>query len=173
MNERGRGLVRGLAGLGYIGGQIVVVVPAAMINLHKPHAALDQSPRQQAVVGKGSFARLSAVPRDDFFRFPFDIHQFRNAGLHPIRHFKSLNARGDFRIRRFIDFQFIQFAHAIEQATAGLVAHARRIGDEQNRFAFRAKLDALMIAGEESTAPITRKQWLVLPGAGSQDDKRG
>jgi hypothetical protein len=39
-------------------GDVVVVVPGAMIKLDEPHAPLRQSPRQQAVRGKAAIARL-------------------------------------------------------------------------------------------------------------------
>jgi hypothetical protein len=40
---------------------VAVVVPVGVIELHEPHAALDQPAGQQAVVGERRLARLGAV----------------------------------------------------------------------------------------------------------------
>ena len=38
-----------------------MVVPVGVVELHEPHPALDQPPRQQAVIRERRLARLGAV----------------------------------------------------------------------------------------------------------------
>ena len=47
---------------GKIARQIVVLVPAAMIELNEPHAALGKSPREQAVRRDSSRASVTSGP---------------------------------------------------------------------------------------------------------------
>ena len=44
-----------------LGGQVPMVIPIGVIQLHDPHAALDEPAGQQAVVRKRCSARLGAV----------------------------------------------------------------------------------------------------------------
>src|SRR5712692_7555931 len=61
-DESRRSLVDAFALQGYIAGQVVVLVPAAVVELNKAHAALGQTPRQQAVGGVGAgLPRIGSV----------------------------------------------------------------------------------------------------------------
>src|SRR5439155_15041640 len=53
-NERGTGLVGVLALLLDALGQVAVLIPAPMIELNKPHAALGHAPGEQTVVGESA-----------------------------------------------------------------------------------------------------------------------
>ena len=51
-------------------GDVRVVVPALMVEIHEPYAPLDQAAGQQAVVGERRPARLGAVHLEDMARLP-------------------------------------------------------------------------------------------------------
>src|SRR4029077_8389886 len=59
-----------------------VGVPAAVIELHEAHAALDQAPGEQAVVGERRLARSGAVHLVNVGRLLGDVGQLGDAGLH-------------------------------------------------------------------------------------------
>ena len=98
-HERSGGLIDGLALHREIARQVVVLIPAAMVELDESHAALDQSPRQQAVATRS--CRACATPgrtsrtRSRALR---EIDQLRHRGLHAVRHFVLRDARLDLRI---------------------------------------------------------------------------
>jgi hypothetical protein len=51
-HQRGHALVDVAALVGQAPAQIGVVIPVGVVQLHQPHAALDEPPGQQAVVGE-------------------------------------------------------------------------------------------------------------------------
>src|SRR2546428_3182169 len=60
-DQRRTGLVRILAIFAKIFGQIAMLVPRFMEQLHKSDPAFDEPSRQQTIISKRRFARLSAV----------------------------------------------------------------------------------------------------------------
>jgi hypothetical protein len=64
-----------------------VGVPAPVEQLHEADAALDQPPRQQAVVGERFLAGLGAVEFLDVVRLAGDVHDFGDFRLHAKGHF--------------------------------------------------------------------------------------
>ena len=102
-HQRGAGLIGVLAVLGEVLLEIAVLVPGFVEQLHETHAALEQAPGQQAVVGERRLARLGAVHVENVLRLPRQVHQFRGAGLHAIGHLERVDARGDFRIADHIE----------------------------------------------------------------------
>ena len=98
-DERRRRLIRALALQREIARQIVVLIPAAMIELDEAHVALGEPPRQQAVGGvRARLARLRAVHLEDRVGLLRQIHQVRHGRLHPVRHLVLRDARFDLRI---------------------------------------------------------------------------
>ena len=98
---------RGLVDLAAQGGQAVddvvalaraVVVPAAVVELHKAHAALHEPARQEAVVGEGALAGLHAVHPLDRLRLPRDVRQLGDARLHAEGHLVGRDAGVDLGI---------------------------------------------------------------------------
>ena len=121
-HERGRGAIGLEAELGDFRRDVgadagAVGVPAAVIELHEPHAALDQAARQQAVVGERHLARLRAVQRVDRRRLARDVGQLRHAALHPVGHLVRRDARVDLRIAGLRAPHPVQVGHEIDRAS--------------------------------------------------------
>ena len=102
----------GLAGkLAMIAGNVDVAVPAELVfhaageNLHEPHAALDQPPRQQRLPGEGSaFLAIDAVESFDLGRFLVDVERLGGRRLHAVGQFEVLDPGGQFRFGRVLFF---------------------------------------------------------------------
>ena len=76
-----------------------MLVPATVENLHKSCAALDQTTRHQAGVGKRTtLFGFSTVKIKGMFRLAVEIGQLRHAGLHSECHLILLNTSLNFRI---------------------------------------------------------------------------
>ena len=65
------------------------MIPAAGPDLHEPHAALDQAPRDQQLPA----LRRVAVERADILRLLRQIECVGRLDLHPVRHLERLDAR--------------------------------------------------------------------------------
>lgn len=114
-DERGARLIGLLAILFEIGDEIAVLVPRFMEELHETNAALDQTPREEAIVGEGGCTGFGAVHFQDMFGLFSDIHQFGRAGLHAIGHFVRIDARRDFRISDHVEMFLIEFFDRVER----------------------------------------------------------
>ena len=88
VGEEGRGGAVGVAALRFdLLGQVDVLVPAAVIELHEPHVAFDQPAREQTVRGeRPGLLRVCAVELERRFRLFGEVGQLRHALLHPERH---------------------------------------------------------------------------------------
>src|SRR5262245_34418300 len=71
------GLIRHLAVLSDVVDQVSVLVPGLVKDLHEPDAALEQSPRQKAGVGKRRLAGLGAIELEDVLGLIGDLGHFR------------------------------------------------------------------------------------------------
>jgi hypothetical protein len=80
--------------------QVAVLVPAAVHELHEPHAALDHPPRQQAVAGESAVDAVipDAVAVDHVPGLARQVGQFRDRGLHPVCHLVLGDAGADFGV---------------------------------------------------------------------------
>src|SRR5205823_15020634 len=79
--------------------QIAVLIPATMVELDEPHAALGHAAREQTVVGEGAgLLHVRAIHFEHSFRFPGNIGEFRHGGLHPVSHFVLRDAGIDFGV---------------------------------------------------------------------------
>ena len=69
-------------------GQVAVLVPAGVHELHEAHAALDQPPGHQAVVGERcpAASRPGRTSRARLCGSLREVGQLRHARLHPVRH---------------------------------------------------------------------------------------
>ena len=118
-HKRSGGLIDILALVTNIARAVAVLIPAAVEQLHKRHAALEHAPREDAVVG--ILARLLgvlAVQVEDVIRLGLEIGQLRHAGLHTKRHFVLGNARLDFRVARRSELGLIHGLDAVEDRPA-------------------------------------------------------
>ena len=152
LDERGAGLV-GLASLVFDAfDDFAVMIPAFVEKLHEAHAAFDQPAGEQAVHGKRRLARFRAIHLQRLRRFLGNVHQLRRAGLHPIRHLKGVDARGDLRIAHRVEMFLVQFLDQVERATLHFVGDAGGIGEKQHRVARFAEGHALINRRQKSAA---------------------
>jgi hypothetical protein len=108
-------------------------------QLHEPHAALDQPPGQQAVVGVRRLARLRPVQLQDRFRLLRQVHQLRGARLHAVGHLVGADAGGDLRVADGPEVLAVQAVQRFQGVALGLAVDTRRVGQEQHRVAGRAE----------------------------------
>ena len=114
-----------------------VAVPAAMVELNKANPAFDQPPREQAIIGERRLARLRSIHFVNMLGFLGDVHQFRRTRLHPVGHFKGVDARGDLRIADVGKAVLIQISKRVERGAADRPGSCRRDwkGTEPGRLA--------------------------------------
>ena len=121
-----------------------VRVPAPIEQLHKADALFDQTPCEQAVVGKGFFARLGAVVLKRFGCFLRQIHRFGSSHLHSIGHLILSDPGDRFRIAVLLQRLLIECRQSIQHLTPFLSRNAFGVGDVQNRIAFGSALHSLV-----------------------------
>ena len=113
-----------------------VRVPAAVIELHEAHAALDQPPRQQAVVGERRLARLGAVQLVDAGRLVARCRSARarsSACGRPARRRRCASAISGSPVSAACS-RFRSLI-AVELRRRAVGVDAVRVGDEQHRIA--------------------------------------
>ena len=120
VDQRGAGLVDVAAlrrqMLLQVLGRAAVVVPVGVVELHEPHAALDQPAGEQAVAGEaGLLAVLDAVQVERRLALAAGVHQLRGAGLHPVRHLVGVDPRGDFRVAGLDEPLQVQLADGVDE----------------------------------------------------------
>ena len=157
LDQRRRGLV-GVAALDVeLGGQVAVLVPAGVHDLHEPHAALDQPAGHQAVVGErallaGPRGRTSSSTSAGSLR---EVGQLGHAGLHLDT--PSRTGRCAWRSRgRRSRCSFISFSRAMSSSRPRRICAAHAVGVRQveHRVAAAAELHALEPRRQEARAPV-------------------
>ena len=99
--------------------QIPVLIPTGMHQLHKLNASLQQSARDQAVVGKRPFRqRVGAVTIQRGFCLAGKIDKIRNTRLHPKRHFVLSNSSIDLGIAIIFQMGLIHSDNVVQQISA-------------------------------------------------------
>ena len=107
-----------------------------MEELNEAHAALRQTTREKAVGGEGTgLAGVVTVKLEGARGLFGKIDQVGHGRLHPVRHFVLGDARRDFGIAEFIQFQAIELAQIIDEPAAIVGREAGRVGQVQHRVA--------------------------------------
>ena len=163
----------GVAGLGLDTiRQTAVMIPVAVTQLDEANPALGQATRQEAVVGKGRFAGLSPIQLEHRFGFGRQVHQLRHARLHAESQFVALDMRGNVRITQNSQTLAVECLHGVEQLTARVTAHPRRIRDIKNWVPLAAQLHALVVGREKPIAPVPGLKRLPTAAADEHDIRR-
>ena len=148
--ERGTSLIDAAALQMKFRGQVVVLIPAAMIKLDEPHAPLDQPPRQQTVRRKRSGATsVLAVQLKGRFALGREVRQLWHGGLHSEGGLVLRNASFDFDVAEFLQTLLIQSDQRAERSPARFDRQARWVLEEQHRLTIGTKLDPLMLRREK------------------------
>ena len=122
-HERGGGLIGVSALLAEVVGQVVVVVPAHVVELHETDAALDHAACEQAVACIGSgLVNVGAVQVENVLGFVADVGEIGHGGLHAEREFVLLDARQDFRVVSDVVLLLVKVAELVEHLLSGSVS---------------------------------------------------
>ena len=141
--------------------QRVVVVPAAVEQLHAAHSALDQPAGQQAVAGIcARLARVLPVHLHHALRLARKVRQFRHRGLHAVGHFVLCDAVLDLRIAELLEANSVQRAQVVQIGAPVLAGESVRVVEVQDRLPAGAELHGLVARGQEAAAPQARIQGL-------------
>src|SRR5688572_5357724 len=95
------------------------MVPVAMIELNEAGAAFGEAAGEEAIAGEGAgLVHVLAIELRHGLGFSRQIHEFRHARLHAIRHLVLANARFDLRIARLRELEAIEISDAVEHEAA-------------------------------------------------------
>ena len=157
LDERGLRLVGILALPAELGGKIEMLVPAAVVELHKPNVALGEAAGHEAVVGVGARGlHIGSIHVERLLGFVREIGEFRHGGLHAVGHFVLGNAGDDLGVHALVGLLVVLTGELVEHAAAVGAVDAIRILEEKNRLAAAAEVDALVLAGQEARTPQAR-----------------
>ena len=153
--------------------QVAVLVPALVIELDEPHAALGQPAREQAVGGKVPGVLASGPYRSNVSAVSFETSITPgHAGLHAIRHLVLRDARVDFGVAERLGRVRVQVLQPIQQQPPALARDAVGIAEIEHRIRAAAELHALMLRRQEAAAPQARVERLVDLARRDQHDER-
>lgn len=97
-DERREALV-GLLGLAaQLLGQVTMVIPVLVVELHEPHAPLHEPAGEQAVAGERRRVGVDPVHLEHIPRLVADVDQLRHRRLHVERHLEGVDAGLDLGI---------------------------------------------------------------------------
>ena len=135
-------------------GQVAMLVPAAVQDLHDAHAALDQPPRQQRACGeRAGLLHLRAVHLQRSLRSLRQVGQLRHAASACGTPFRTARCASAFPDRRTCRrSSLVQLAERIEHGAAAGCADAGGVLHVQHRIADAAQGDAAVLARQEAAA---------------------
>jgi len=178
-NECGAGLVDVAALTANLAGEIAVLIPAAVHELHEADAAFDHAPGEQTISCETAVGGILLQPIHllDMGRFGGEVGEFRNGHLHLVRHFVLGDAGLDFRVAEVLGGEGIEFADAVEHLTAVGTVDAGRVGEIENGIAGPgAEANTLVLGGKETGPPHAGDEGLigfVAAPLGDHDDEGG
>ena len=152
--KRGGGLV-GVVALAFDAtGQVVVLVPAAMVELDEAHTPLGEPTGEDAVRGiRSGLLRLGAVALVDVGGFFGEISEVRHGGLHAEGHLVLIDPGLRFGIVVIGELEAVQRGDIVEHGAAPLGGDAGRIGKEEHGVFAGAHAHALILRGQKAAAP--------------------
>ena len=175
--QRGGGLVDVATLQAEVAGQVVMLVPASVIELNEPYAPLCHATGEQTVRRVGAwFAGGVAVEIEGLFGLAGEVGQIGNRGLHAIRHLVLGNAGLDFRVAVIVELALIELGEPIQHAATTGVIDARRIGEVEHGIAVLAEVDPLVAGRQKAGAPQSRVKGICRSrraAVGDEDDERG
>src|SRR4030095_13310455 len=104
-----------------------VAVPPPAGKLHEAHTALNQPPREQAIVGERNLPWLGAIHFVDGGVLSGNVRELRNAGLHPVGHFVGSDPGRDLGITHLPELNLIEVAQRVKRAPTLGIIHALRV----------------------------------------------
>ena len=110
-----------------------MVVPLAVVQVHKSHAAFHEPPSHQAIGAHGRLARLRSVERERLGRFAGKISQLRHAGLHSEGKLILLDSGHDLWIGNRCKAMLLQSSDRVDEIPLVRGRHAGHIIDIVHR----------------------------------------
>ena len=158
-------------------GQVAVLVPAAVEDLHEAHAALDQAARREAAVGeRPAVAGIRAVQVERRVGLLGEVGQLGHRGLHAEGHLILLEARGGLGVAGGLVGHLVELGEAVEHLAARGAAHAVGVAQVEHGVAGRAERHPGMLRGQEAGRPEAGRDRLHVGArvgvAGVQHDER-
>src|SRR5262249_43942756 len=129
VDDERRARAIGLAALALdVARQVVVLIPALVIELNELHASLGEPPREQTVRGKRPRRpRVLAVEIECLVALARYVHDARHAGLHAVRHLVLRDPRVDVLVAEPFGGVRVEIPQSIEQHPAALTRDATGI----------------------------------------------
>ena len=153
-------------------GQVAVLVPAHVIKLDEPHAALGQAAGQQAVGGVAAgLLNVGAVEVEDRLRLVREVGQLGNRRLHAIAQLVLGDPGDDLGVAGLGVVQVVERGDVVEHLPPRRPRAAGRVGEIEHRLLAAAQLHALVARGQEAASPQAVVKRLVGPPAREQDDE--
>lgn len=136
-------LVDVIALLFEVGGEIFVLVPATVKDLHELDAALHHAAGEYAGAGEGSWsACLRAIHVINGIRFLAEIAELRDGGLHAEGHLELVHAGLRLGIAHDVVSLLIERMEAIEHFAADLAVDPGGVLEVEDRVTFGAERDS-------------------------------
>ncbi len=159
------------------GGEVVVLIPAAMEDLNDADAPFDEATGEEGGVGEAAGAfHIGAVHFEGGGGFAGEIGEFGDTGLHAERHLVLGDPGLDFRITEGPMMPVVQFIEGIEHVTSVGGEDAGRVLEVEDGIAGAAEGDAGVAGGEEAGTPHAGEEGLAIAGGGEgrgEDDEGG
>ena len=125
-----------------------------MKDLYEAYAALNHASGKQAGICKRRLAWLCAIQGPNVFGFAADVHDFGGNSLHPERHFKGVDAGGNFGIAGDVEMLAIQGGKGIKRVALNGLVDPSGIGEVKHRVSRGAELNPLVKCGQEAATPV-------------------
>ena len=152
-----------------------MLIPAAMEDLHHPHAPLHEPPGEQETVGeRPRLLHVVAIHLERGLALVGDVDEVRHARLHPEGHLVLRDPRLDLRVGIPLEAAGIQFAERVERAAAAGPRDAGRILQVEHGIARAAEGHARVARRQKPARPHPREDRLrrVDVGQRREDDER-
>ena len=140
-----------------------VVIPGPVVELHEAHAALEQSPREQAVGGVGAIRALGPVELEHVLRLVREVYELGHRGLHAEGQLVLGDARAQDRID--VSREPVELAHGVHDLALRGAVDTLGVVEVMHRRALRLEVHALVPARQEAGAPLPRRDRLRLTAA--------
>ena len=125
-----------------------------MEQLDEADAALDEAAGEEAVVRKGTLARLRAIHFADALRLQLDIGDLGRDILHTESHLKGSDAGVDLRITDGFEALVVEEIYGVDGAALGLAGDAFRVGEVEDGITGGVEGDAVVDGGQEPGRPV-------------------
>ena len=102
-----------------------MVIPVAVVELDEAHAFFGEAAGEQGITGEGARRiHFRTVAFHDCLALAREVHEFGDAGLHPVGHLGLADAGGDLGVARGSEVEAIEFVGAFEQGLALIASEA-------------------------------------------------